>query len=345
MTLSSGTNPGGSTPSGSDSGGKGSATAARILVLHYSQTGQLHRVLESLVQPLVQAPKVQVDMVGLEPVEAYPFPWPFIRFINTFPECAHEVGCELRPLALDVRQHYDLVILGYQVWYLAPSLPVTGFLQSAEAETLLHGKPVVTVIACRNMWLMAQEKVKKHLQRLGARLVGNVALVDAAGSFASFFATPLWVLTGNKGPFPLGIPAAGVSEQDIQDARRFGEAILERLDSGQALDETLLQGLGAVRINEKLIASETVATRSFYLWGKLFRALGGPDAFWRKPLAVIYAVFLLLMIITVVPITALLKWLFSPLMKRRIARQKTYYAGPSGEADDALDRHKKQIPE
>jgi hypothetical protein len=284
----------------------------RVLVVHYSQTGQLHKVVTSILTPLKSQPGIEVDQLRLEPVEDYPFPWPFMRFINTFPEAAHERGCALKPFAL-----------------------VTAFLKSAEAERLLANTPVVTVIACRNMWLMAQEKVKTHLARLNARLVGNIALVDEAGTAASFISTPLWVLTGKKGPFPLGIPAAGVAEAEITGASRFGVAIRQGLTNDR-LDETLLQGLGAVQINERLIASEKVGTRSFYLWGKLFLAAGGPDAWLRKPLTIAYALFLLTLILTVVPITSILKRLFAPLMRNRIARQKAYFAQPSGEAKDAI---------
>ncbi len=135
--------------------------------------------------------------------------------------------------------------------------------------------PVVTVIACRDMWLMAQEQVKALLAECGARLVGNVALVDEAGTAGSFLATPLWVLTGNRGPRLFGlIPRAGVKPEQITASRRFGERMKEVLLGGRAIDATLLRHLGAVNVNDKLIASEKTARRSFLIWGKLFRGLG-----------------------------------------------------------------------
>lgn len=302
-----------------------------ILVLHYSQTGQLDRVLESVVAPLREDPAVEVDFLELQPAKPYPYPWPAIRFINTFPEAVHDVGCELALDTSGLKDSYDLVILGYQVWFLSPSIPVTAFLRRPLAEKLLKDTPVVTVIACRNMWLQAQEKVRTHLTRLGARLVGNAALVDECGTVASFLSTPLWMLTGKRGPFPLGIPRAGVSDQDIADANRFGAALIQRLNSDQPLDETVWQGLNAVTVRDKLIPSEKVASRSFYLWGKLFLACGGPDAPVRKLLAIVYLIFLVAMILTVVPLSALLKKLCAPLLRRRIARQRIHFAWPSGE--------------
>ena len=73
------------------------------------------------------------------------------------------------------------------------------------------------------MWLQAQEEVKRMIGSLGGKLVGNVALVDEAGSIGSFLATPVWVLTGNKGPQLGGmIPRAGVARQEIEACKRFG---------------------------------------------------------------------------------------------------------------------------
>lgn len=306
-------------------------TKKRILVVHYSQTGQLDRVVKSIAAPLQASSLCELSYLNLVPVKPYPFPWPFFTFINAFPEAAHEKGCELVAIPKDLVRQYDLVIIGYQVWYLAPANPITAFLQSAEAEIILKDTPVITAIACRNMWLMAQEKVKKHLQRLQGKLIGNIALVDKAGAAMSFLATPIWVLSGSQGPYPLGIPNAGVNNEDIENSRRFGDAIVKRFEDQGALDETLLQGLNAVQVDVRLIATEKIATKSFFIWGKLFLLCGSPDKLPRKILALVYAAFLILMILTVVPINFLFKKLLAPFSKERDAKARRYFAAPSGE--------------
>lgn len=96
----------------------------------------------------------------------------------------------------------------------------------------------------------------------------------------------------------------------------------------------MLRGLGAVRIQERLIASEQIAHRSFRIWGKALRKLGGQDSPVRKCVLVLYILFLILMILTVVPLSALLKRLLAPLLRQHTDAQKTYYAAPSGEARD-----------
>ncbi|HET7299999.1 MAG TPA: hypothetical protein VFJ01_05040, partial [Oleiagrimonas sp.] len=156
--------------------------------------------------------------------------------------------------------------------------------------------------------------------------------VDEAGSIGSFFATPLWMLTGKRGPLLGGlIPRAGVAPERIRSSRRFGERMAAALRGERPLDETLLQNLGAAHVNTRLIATEKAARRSFLVWGKMLRALGPPSSAARHAVIVIYILFLVLLLVTVLPLSALLKTLFAPLLRKRIARQCLYYGSPSGE--------------
>ncbi len=303
----------------------------QVLVVHYSQTGQLSRLVNAVCKPLMQRDDVQVDFLAIEPAQPYPFPWPFLSFFRIFPETVLMRAQPLKPLTVDAAKRYDLVILAYQVWFLTPSLPITSFLATPQAAQLLRDTPVVTVIGCRNMWLMAQEKLKARLNELGARLLDNVALTDACGTAASFLSTPLWMFTGRQKPYSW-VPRAGIDDAEIAASSRFGEAIARRLTADdQPLREPMLQGLGAVRVDEKLIGSETVGNRSFQLWSRLLAAIGPQQSLRRGLGLLVYVVFLLCLIVTVVPLGAVLKKLLAPVFKARTQRQKAYFAGPSGE--------------
>lgn len=303
----------------------------QVLIVHYSQTGQLDRLAQSVCGPLQQHADIQLDYLQLQPAQPYPFPWPFLDFFRIFPETVLMRPQPLLPLAVDASKRYDLVILAYQVWFLSPSQPMTAFLASPEATQLLKGTPVVTLIGCRNMWLMAQEKLKARLSELGARLVDNIALTDACGTAASFLATPLWLFTGRQKPYSW-VPRAGIDEAEIAAASRFGLAMAQRLTADSLpIEQPMLSGLGAVRIDEKLIASEKVGNRSFQLWSRLLAALGPQQSRRRAVGLVVYIVFLLCLIVTVVPLSALLKKLLAPLLKERTQREKACFAGPSGE--------------
>jgi len=303
----------------------------KVLVIHYSQSGQLNKIARHFSQPLVEHPDISVTFEAVAPVEKFPFPWPFVRFFDTFPESVYLDPPPMQPYSLQGDEDFDLIILAYQVWFLSPSLPITAFLQSELAAKLLKDKPVVTLIACRNMWLMAQEEVKKMITGHGSQLIGNVAMVDAAGGAMSFFATPLWVLTGNKGPRLGGlIPKAGVDPNEIEGANRFGDRIAERLLGSAPLDNTLLRGLGAVNVNERYIASEKTARRGFKIWGKWLRSIGPTGDRKRKPILLLYAAFLIVFICTFIPLSVLIKAIIAPFTQKRIKQQKTYFEQPSG---------------
>lgn len=238
---------------------------------------------------------------------------------------------ELRPLEINPDRRYDLIILGYQVWFLSPSLPTSSLLKSAEAQRLFRDTPVVTVIGCRNMWLMAQMKVKKELALLEARLVDNVVRTDRCGTGWSFLSTPLWMFTGRRKAYPW-VPEAGIPEQEIDGADRFGQAIVRRLlADDDPIRDPMLKGLGAVKIDPAMIASEKIGHRSFLVWSRLLRRLGPPGSIGRNLGLSVYIVFLLLMVITVVPVASLLKRLLRPLLKDKIKQQRAYFAQPSGE--------------
>lgn len=299
-----------------------------ILVVSYSQTGQLSRLLERFVAPL-KAADIDVETQVISPETPYAFPWKFMPFFNTFPESVHLKPAPIKPINLQ-RQQYDLIIIGYSVWFLSPSQPITAFLQSAVAKSVLANTPVITVIGCRNMWLMAQEKVKKLLNDSGATLIGNIVKIDQSNDWASFITTPAWMLTGKK-KAASWLPSAGISEDEINDMTRFGDKLAETLQRQQTLDKSLFHGMGAVAIDEKLMMSEKVGHRSFYLWGKLLIACGEISPRLRRVVLYFYIVFLLALIITVVPISALIKRLLKPLIKNKLAQQRAYYAEPSGE--------------
>lgn len=317
--------------------GDGSATtrAKRVLVIGYSQSGQLTRIAERILAPLRQAGDIEVRVETLRPRQPYPFPWTFFSFLDAFPESAHLVAPTLEPLTLRGDEDFDLVILPYQVWFLAPSLPVTAFLKHPLANRLLGGKPVVTVIACRNMWILAQEKMKQMLSHCGARLIDNVVLTDPSPTLLTLVTTPYWLLTGRKQL--LALPAAGIDDKCVAQAERFGCALRDGLRRNDEVGQgPMLHGLQACVANPRLYLSERAGTRSFYLWGKLLRAAGGPGAPGRKPLLMVYVVFLILLILSVVPLSLFVQAALRPLLKQRLAGLKQRLELPSGSGQERM---------
>ena len=146
----------------------------KILIISFSQSGQLSDIISALIDPLFENgigdKDISVDTESLCPLKPFPFPWAALEFVDVFPESLNEIPCRLAPFSFDPDAHYDLIILAYQVWYLAPSIPITSFLQSPEAARVMKNRPVITLIGCRNMWLQAQEKVKRGILKNQGRL-------------------------------------------------------------------------------------------------------------------------------------------------------------------------------
>jgi hypothetical protein len=302
----------------------------RVLLVHFSQTGQLARVARRLASPLAQANDVELVEEMLRPRRPYPFPWPVWRFLDVMPETVLLEPPVLEALAVGADEHFDLVVLAYQAWYLAPSGPMTAFLKSESGRRLLRGRPVVTVIACRNMWLLAQETVKRLIQEAGGRLLDNVAFTDQGGTLATFVTTPRWLLTGRRDPF-WRLPAAGVAEEEIAKADRFGLALLAALRADREREDApMLSGLGAARVDPKLILSERAARRAFSAWSRLIRLGGAPGSIARVPMLALFAVYLVAMILTVVPTSLLVQRITRPLLAARLRALQSYYELPSG---------------
>lgn len=300
----------------------------KVLVVYYSQTGQLENVLKSFISKLGDQ-EIKVDMKPISPKFTYPFPWPFYTFFDEFPESVYMDGCEIEELE-GLEDEYDLIILGYTVWYMAPSIPMTAFMQSEQAKKIFKNKPVVTVVACRDMWVLAQEKIKEMLNNLDAKLMDHVALTDQSGSVLSLVTLPMWMLTGNKQYFT-SLPPAGIKQEDIDNASRFGERLNSALKENKELgSEAMLTNLGAVTVNAKLIATEKIANRSFRVWSKLIKLAGKKYSFGRKVVITIYVVFLVALLLTVVPLNILARKFLNIFQKEKLKAMEAMYELPSG---------------
>lgn len=309
-----------------------------VLVINYSQTGQLADITAQVIAPL-RAAGHAVHLETLVPETPFPWPWPIIDFVDAFPECVQLDAPPLKPLSIAANTPFDLVILTYQVWYLAPALPMTAFLKSPAGKQLINGKPVITLVACRNMWLSAQDTMKQLIAEAGGQLRDHLVFTDQGHPLATFITTPRWVLTGRRDAW-LGLPPAGVAPEEIRQASRFGRALSDALDhDGEKSGAAMLTGLRAAIVNPRLAISERAAHRAFKVWSRLIRAFGKRGQWRRRPMLLIFALYLITLVLTVVPLSLLVQWLLSPLLKPRLERLKTELEQPSGSQDFNLNKY------
>src|ERR1700722_13027686 len=203
----------------------------KILAIYYSQSGQLADIIDHLTAPLSEAGE-SVEIVRVEPVPGYAFPWPTERFYSVMPDCVLGVTSDLAPFTLK-ETNYDLIVLGYQAWFLYPSIPVNSLLHDPAFRQLLNNTPVVTITGARNMWLNTFLEIKKLIHSAGARLVGNIALIDRHPNHISFVTILHWLMGGKKDRYLKIFPLPGVSAADITRTAEYGRMLVPRLLNGQ----------------------------------------------------------------------------------------------------------------
>ena len=300
----------------------------KILVIHYSQTGQLTRILDSIIAPLKADASVSITYEELKPLKPFPFPWTSKEFFDAFPESVLEKPIVMQPLKVNPAEEFDLIILGCQVWFLSPSLPLMGFLKSKEAAQLLKGKNIITVSGTRNMWLNAQESVKHQLNQLSANLVGNIALIDRAPNLVSVATIVGWLFYNKKENYFGFLPPSGVSEKEITEASRFGTTILQALNSGDFKNlQSNLVAQGAVSIVKTLVNLELRAKFIFHKWAQFISAKGGPGNPNRRVRTKIFAWYLPIGLLVLSPIAFTLSNLIMLLMPKKAKKQREYFEG------------------
>jgi hypothetical protein len=295
----------------------------KVLIVYYTQTGQLKQIVDSIVAPFGN--DCQLFFEELKPVPAFPFPWNGMPFFQAFPESVKEIPCELEPFKNDFSLDYDLVILAYQVWYLSPSIPFTSFLKNKKAQELLKGKNIITVLGVRNMWIMAQERVKSMIAEAGGKLVGNIVMEDPTGNLTSVVTIVRWMMNGQKEPFRwMGrdFPAAGVPEEEIRRGGLYGERIIHYSLSNNytELQKSLIES-GAVKVHPVLFRIEKTGKRIFGIWSKLVLKKGGYNDPAREGRLKAFKYYLFAVIYLISPIVAginRLIFFISPKSARKI---------------------------
>lgn len=295
-----------------------------VLIIYYSQTGQLFDILQNVASTISEK-EVNISYHEIEPTKKYPFPWKQEGFYGAFPETFLQIPTELNPIPARVFQKkYDLIILGYTVWFLTPSIPINSFLKSPDAKRLLANTPVVTLSASRNMWIMAQEKVKKLLLENEAKLVGNIALVDNNLNHISVVTIVHWLMGGKKTKMWGIFPKPGVSDTDIENAARFGIPIKDALlqEEYSDLQNDLLE-VGAVKVDPSLIATDIRGNMVFSKWSN-FLIKKEEDK--RRKALVYFKYYLLFAIWLIAPIVFIVFLLTYFPRYRKIKKEKAYYS-------------------
>ncbi|MDQ6528518.1 dialkylrecorsinol condensing enzyme DarA [Flavobacterium sp. LHD-85] len=296
-----------------------------VLVIYYTQSGQLESIAKNIAKPFLNSDEINLTFHEIQLEKPFPFPWNKESFFDAFPESFLQIPTALKPVPEEIlNTKFDLVLFHYQVWYLSPSIPINSFLKSDDAKKILNNTPVITISGSRNMWIMAQEKIKVLLRKANANLVGNVALVDRVGNLISVITIVEWMFSGVKKKY-LGIfPLPGVSEKDIQESSQFGEIMLDSLQQNNLAQlQPKLVDAGAVKISSYLVTVDKTANKIFNKWSNIIYK----NQKNRKQLLKVFNVYLFLAIWLISPIVYILHLITYPLKLKSIKKETQYYQG------------------
>jgi hypothetical protein len=294
----------------------------KILVIYYTQSGQLEDILNHFTAPLIEAGNT-VEKVRVHVAKDYPFPWNGKAFFSVMPDCVQGVPTELKPFELK-ESKYDLVILGYQAWFLSPSIPVNSILQTSSVKAVLKDTPVITITGARNMWISAMQRIKKILKDADAKLVGSIALFDKHHNFISFITIFYWMFKGKKGRWLNIFPMPGVSEADIKKTADYGRTVQQFLNgtSFDGLQDEFIRQK-AIEVKYNLMFIESKASKIFAVWAKIISKKKKKTAW-----LVAFKYYLLIALFIAAPIILTVDFIFfKPFLGARIKKQKQLYSG------------------
>jgi hypothetical protein len=297
----------------------------KILVVYFSQSGQLQSILNNVLLPLREA-GYEITIKEIIPNPPYPFPWTSDEFFDAFPETFAGIPCKLEPMDYSTSNDYDLVLLGYSPWYLSPSTPTQAFLQSDMGKLMLKNKKIVTIIGCRNMWLQAQEKIKRLLIESDSELVGNIVFRDKNPNLVSVITIIRWLLKGKQEKSRF-FPRAGISENDIKKGSFFGELIVDSLEKNRLnkLQSCLIES-GAVEVFPNLVLFENNGYRIFKIWSKIILRKGERGDKKRLGRVRSFKWYLILVLFLVTPLASIIYSMIKLFKKKKIVQEMQYFS-------------------
>jgi hypothetical protein len=294
----------------------------KVLVIYYSQSGQLGDIISHLTEPMITAGH-SVEIINIQPEKAYPFPWTGKSFFAVMPDSVQEVPTALKPFDLK-EQSYDLVIIGYQAWFLSPSIPSNSFLNQPQVKSVLNGTPVVTITGVRNMWISAMQRIKVYLNNANATLQGHIVLRDKHANIVSFVTILYWMFTGKRDKYLNIFPKPGVADEDIKNCTIYGRIIENHLISGDwhGMQQELVDKK-AVEVKYNLMFIESKAKRIFRLWANFIIKRKK-----RTGWLVAFKYYLIIALFVAAPIILTVDAIFfKPFLSARIKKQKQTYLG------------------
>lgn len=214
----------------------------RVLLLYYSYTGQARKVLEAAGEvfrargcEVHTAPIEFTDPRYAERFSRFPMTHVWRDFFGMLPAQTLKATGAIRTPDEVRRSDYDLVCIGSPTWWRDVSMPLRSFLKSAEARPLLDGTPFAVFVVCRRYWRENLKAVRKLAGKMGGRYVGEIHFSYPGDQVRSMMSLTSYLGSGEYRQRYLGLamPPTNVSEDQVEESRRFAAKLADRLLSGR----------------------------------------------------------------------------------------------------------------
>ena len=70
---------------------------------------------------------ISIHYEKLKPIPTFNFPWKGNSFYDAMPESVQMIPAKLEPMSFNPNDDFDLIILGYPIWFLSSPIPLTTF--------------------------------------------------------------------------------------------------------------------------------------------------------------------------------------------------------------------------
>lgn len=300
------------------------AKSFKIAVFYYTQTKQLLHILNSLLTPLEKR-GCTIVYKEIEPVVPFNFPWTSDNFYQAFPESRQEIPFKIKEIDFSDIADADLVVLGYQPWFLSISIPISSFLQQPSTQSYLNGKKVLTVVGARNMWVSSNDSVNCFFDKSNCNWVANIVLEDRHNNLVSVLTIFRWLIDDRKDASRF-LPEAGVSQKDIDSVALLAPEIYYSLETNDYKTlQIRIADRGGVVFHSNLYFIERVGYKMFGLWSKWILKKGTYQSSERKFRLTLFKYYLLTVIFVLSPFGNIIFYLTYPLRKASLQRARNKY--------------------
>jgi menaquinone-dependent protoporphyrinogen IX oxidase len=213
-----------------------------VLLVYYTHTQQAQRVAEVMAETfrargceVKQALIEFTDPRYLDKFAVFPFRhavFDLLPFI--WPQVRQSTG-QIRIPDEAKSGDYDLIVLASPTWFFRTCIPLRSYLESAEARTVLAGKPFGAYVVCRRYWSVNLKEVRRRGTALGGRYLDGIRSTYEGGQVRSLLSLLSYFGKGEMRERSLGIkiPPTNLKPDFGEEARRFANTLADRVGVGQ----------------------------------------------------------------------------------------------------------------